>query len=477
MSTPDPTPTRPRWKRIALVGATVGALLLGLVGLGGYLYVRHLNSNITVDHSADGEIGRPIASGSPSTTAAAASTDLPPMNILVMGSDTRIGQNGEGGSASVYSSAQSDVVMLVHLSGDRKRALVMSIPRDTWVHIPSCKGKNKTWPEMDGKFNEAFTIGGPACTIKLFKQVTGIPIDHFVVIDFNGVKQVIDAVGGVKLCLNKAMQDPKSHLDLPAGPQTVGGEQGLAFLRVRHNIGDPTGDIGRLNRQHLFLGAMIKQVQAAATLTNPVRLVKLLEASTKAITTDAGLGDLFKLKSLAESVAGLQPSKVTFLTIPWLDRGDGENVLVNTDKFGPIKDAINNDTPWPPVGGATTTGGRPLKTAPSNISVRVVNATGKPSTGTSVAAALRAQGFNVVSTITSAAKSTTTVVQYSASRDESGRTLTASVKGATSVVDPSLGSTLELVVGTNYGGVVHVTVAGSGPSSGAVTTADVSGCI
>jgi len=305
VSTPDPTPTRPRWKRIALVGATVGALLLGLVGLGGYLYVRHLNSNITVDHSADGEIGRPIASGSPSTTAAAASTDLPPMNILVMGSDTRIGQNGEGGSASVYSSAQSDVVMLVHLSGDRKRALVMSIPRDTWVHIPSCKGKNKTWPEMDGKFNEAFTIGGPACTIKLFKQVTGIPVDHFVVIDFNGVKQVIDAVGGVKLCLNKAMQDPKSHLDLPAGPQTVGGEQGLAFLRVRHNIGDPTGDIGRLNRQHLFLGAMIKQVQAAATLTNPVRLVKLLEASTKAITTDAGLGDLFKLKSLAESVAGL----------------------------------------------------------------------------------------------------------------------------------------------------------------------------
>jgi len=475
VTTPVPTAPRPRWKRVALVGGVVSALLIGLIGLGGYLYVRHLNSNITIDHSADSEIGRPAASGSASTSAAA-STTLPPMNILVMGSDTRIGQNGEGGSASVYSSAQSDVVMLVHLSGDRKRALVMSIPRDTWVHIPSCKGKNKTWPEMDGKFNEAFTLGGPACTIKLFKQVTGIPIDHFVVIDFNGVKQVIDAVGGVKLCLNKAMQDPKSHLDLPAGPQTVGGEQGLAFLRVRHNIGDPTGDIGRLNRQHLFLGAMIKQVQAAATLTNPVRLVKLLESSTKAITTDAGLGDLFKLKSLAESVAGIQPSKVTFLTIPWLDRGDGENVLVNQDKFNPIRDAINNDTPWPVAASATTAGGRPLKTSPSAISVRVVNASGTPGLGATVTAALRAQGYTVVSTTTASAKSAATVVHYAAARDESGRTLTASVKGAKSVVDPSLSTTLELVVGANYAAVVPVSVASSSPSSGAVTTADVSGC-
>ena len=177
MSTPAPGAARPRWVRAATAVTITFALIVGMVAVGGYLVYRHLDSNITVDTSADQELGRPTTSASGSPTPA---TDLSPLNILVMGSDTRAGQGGEGGSAKVYSSAQSDVLMLVHLYQGRKRAIVMSIPRDTWVTLPMCKTKNGTRGGYQAKFNAAFTIGGPACTIKLVKQVTGLPIDHFV---------------------------------------------------------------------------------------------------------------------------------------------------------------------------------------------------------------------------------------------------------------------------------------------------------
>lgn len=460
-----------RVRRAAAAIGIVFALLFSAVGIGGYLVYRHLESNITVDHSADSELR---ATDRPTTTAA--EPTYQPLNILVMGSDTRVGQGGEGGSAKVYSSAQSDVVMLVHLSADRKRALVMSVPRDTWVRLPECKSASgRTVGGFDGKFNEAFTIGGPACTIRLFKQVTGIPIDHFVVVDFNGVKEIINALGGVQFCLKTALKDDKSHLNLPAGVQQIMGEQGLAFLRARHHIGDGS-DIGRLDRQHAFLGAMVKQVQDASLLTHPAELYRILDAATKAITTDPGLGGLFQLKDLAASLTSLKPAEVTFLTIPWKDRGDGANVLVDEAKAQPVIDAVLADTPYPPKAPATT--GPPLRTPPSNITVKVLNATGTPGQATKVADELRALGFHVSSVATAPSVQAATVVRYAPAYDQSGRTLTASVTGATSVADPTLTGTLVLVVGSGFTSVHAVTIAGS--TSGAppdTTTAAATGCV
>ena len=477
---------RPHWVRaVTAVGITFG-LLIGMTAVGGYLVYRHLDSNITVDTSADDELGRPTPGV---LTASSSPNDLSPMNVLVMGSDTRVGQGGEGGSAKVYSSAQSDVVMLVHLYQGRKRAIVMSIPRDTWVTLPTCRTRNGgSKGGYQAKFNEAFTIGGPACTIKLVKQVTGLPIDHFVVVDFNGVKDTINALGGVHICLKTALHDPVgggegSGLNLKAGQQLVFGDQGLALLRARHHIGDGS-DISRMTRQHAFLSAMVRQVEATSLLTNPIRLYQLLDGATRSITTDPGLGSLLKLKSLAQTLTGLKPAQVTFLTIPWKDRGDGSNVLINASQAQPILTAIADDTPWPPVVSAAPTtmlGGRPLKTPPSQVHVKVVNATGTSGAAAKAAADLTALGFQVVGTATAPAVQATTVVRYDPGYDESGRTVTAAVAGATTKSDSSLGSTIVLTIGTGYTGVTAVTVPaspGNGdlPATAVVQTAADSGC-
>jgi LCP family protein required for cell wall assembly len=455
------------------VGITF-AVLLGLTAVGGYFAYRHLDSNITVDDSADSELGRtPTASGAAITPV----SDLSPLNILVMGSDTRVGQGGEGGSAKVYSTAQSDVVMLVHLYQGRHRALIMSIPRDTWVTLPTCKTKTGTNGGFEGKFNEAFTIGGPACTIKLVKQVTGLPVDHFVVVDFNGVKDVINGLGGVHICLKTALHDPVgggegSGLDLKAGPQLVFGNQGLALLRARHHIGDGS-DISRMTRQHAFLSAMVRQVEQTSLLTNPVRLYGLLDAATRSITTDPGLGGLLKLRSLATTLTGLKPADVTFLTIPWKDRGDHANVVIDTSQAQPILNALAADRPWPPVASTVTTTTKPLKTPPSQVRVKVLNATGVAGNAAKAAAALTAEGFHIVSVGTAPSVSATTVVHYDPAYDESGRTLTAAVNGAISVADTSLSSTLVLYVGTDYAGVQAVSVPNTSGSSDLPVTANV----
>jgi LCP family protein required for cell wall assembly len=484
VTTPATTPRR-TWQRAAVAVSITFALLLGMVAIGGYLVYRHLDSNITVDSSADSELGRtPTASGS--AGALAPGGDVSPLNILVMGSDTRVGQGGEGGSAKVYSSAQSDVVMLVHLYQGHKRALVMSIPRDTLVTLPTCKTKNGgTKGGYRAKFNEAFTIGGPACTIKLVKQVTGLPIDHFVVVDFNGVKDIINALGGVHICLKAALYDPigggeGSGLNLPKGQQVVFGTQGLALLRARHHIADGS-DISRMDRQHSFISAIVRQVEATSLLTNPVRLYQLLDSATKSITTDTGLGGLLKLKSLAQSLTQLKPANVTLLTIPWKDAGDGANVLINTTQARPILDAIAADRPWPPAPSSTTTTTPTVKTPPSAVHVKVLNATGVAGNGAKAAQALAAEGFHVVSVGDAPSVSATTVVHYDAAYDESGRTLTAAVTGATSVVDRSLSSTLVLYVGTDYAGVQAVSVqpsSGNGglPPTAKVLTAGDAGC-
>ena len=477
----DPTSlSRPsNWRRATLALLLSFTLLLAVGAVGGVLIYRHLNSNITVDPSANGELRTTISpSGSASPTQTAVKL-LPPMNILVMGSDTRQGQGGIGGSSAI-AGARSDVTMLVHLTANRKNAIVMSIPRDTWVTIPSCKRHSGSMSsEHSDKFNSAFSIGGPACTIKTFKKLTGIPIDHFIVIDFSGFERVINALGGVSVCLKQAINDPVqnhegSGLKLSAGTHLLRGTQALEFARVRHNVSDGS-DTSRILRQHAFLGALVKKVDDTSLLTNPLQLYKVLDATTSSITADPGLGSLGALKDLAESLKSLKPKAVTFLTDPWHLRGDGANVEITQSKAQPIYDAINNDTAYPPP--VAVVAGPPLKTPPDQISVKVFNATGTPGQAKKVAAALTALGFNVVGVATATSVSSTTLVHYAPSRDQSGRTLTATVVGATSIADSSLGSTLDLYVGTDYTRVQAVSVTSSGSTTAIVRTAADTSCI
>jgi LCP family protein required for cell wall assembly len=236
-----------------------------------------------------------------------------PLNVLIMGTDDRKGTNIGGQTPGL-----SDTTILLHLSADRKRAYGVSIPRDAMVERPTCLSKNgkKELPGGIRQFNAAFAVGGPTCTVRTVEQLTNISIDHFVVVNFAGFKDMVNAVHGVTVCVPTEVNDDVGHIHLPEGTYKVNGNQALDYVRVRHDLGAPTGDIGRMKRQQAFISAMISKVYSAGTLTNPVRLYKFLDAATSSLSTDAGFAHLKDLASLGRSIKGIGLNKIKFITVP-----------------------------------------------------------------------------------------------------------------------------------------------------------------
>ncbi|PZS12552.1 MAG: LytR family transcriptional regulator [Pseudonocardiales bacterium] len=303
-------PRRPGWRslmwRIATT-ATAFTLLLALAaaGLAGYAYQK-FNGQLTrkdVLQKHDPHVRNPARQQHAA-------------NFLVIGSDTRAGADAKYGNVA---GARSDTTMLVHLSPDRAKATVISIPRDSWVDIPACTGADgNVVPEHSEMFNSAFSVGGPQCTIKTVQKLTGILVTHFVEIDFSGFESMVKAMGSITVCSPQSVSDPYSGLTLHPGQNQLGGEQALAFVRARETLGDGS-DLGRIKRQQIFLGAVIRQAMSGPMLSNPARLTSFLNAATKAITVDKGtsFGDL---RALATSMQGLDPRRVTFYTSPIADQ-------------------------------------------------------------------------------------------------------------------------------------------------------------
>ena len=236
-----------------------------------------------------------------------------PMNVLVMGSDNRDGTNIGGETPGL-----SDTTILLHLSADRERAYGVSLPRDAMVERPTClsKGGNKQIPGGLTQFNAAYAVGGPACTIKTVEHLTDIRIDHFVVLDFAGFKDMVNAIHGVTVCVPQEVNDDIGKIYLPQGTYKVNGAQALDYVRVRHGLGAPNGDIGRMKRQQTFIAAMIEKVVSRGTLANPVRLYKFLDAATQSLTTDPGFANLKELASLGTSLQDIGLDNIQFITVP-----------------------------------------------------------------------------------------------------------------------------------------------------------------
>ena len=236
-----------------------------------------------------------------------------PLNVLVMGSDNRDGTNIGGETPGL-----SDTTILLHLSADRERAFGVSLPRDAMVERPECTSKSGRKKIAGGltQFNAAYAVGGPACTIKTVEQLTDIRIDHFVVIDFAGFKDMVNAINGVKVCVPEEVDDDIGHIHLPAGTYKVNGAQALDYVRVRHDIGAPTGDIGRMKRQQTFIASMVEKVVSRGTLANPVRLYRFLDAATQSLTTDPGFANLKELASLGSSLKNIGLDNIQFVTVP-----------------------------------------------------------------------------------------------------------------------------------------------------------------
>jgi LCP family protein required for cell wall assembly len=299
---------RPRrhWLRWAALG-TAAAVLAGS-GTAWYLY-RKLDGNITTDTTTANELRthekeRPVP------------VSLNAQNILLLGSDSRSGEeNGKYGRDD-GGSHRADTVILLHIAADRRSSTAVSLPRDLMATVPSCRRPDGTRSkERFTQFNSAFSTGGAACTIRTVERMTGIRINHHMVIDFGGFKKMVDAVGGVEVCLKEPVDDPAAKLRLGAGRQTLNGEEALGFVRVRKTLGDGS-DTERMKRQQQFLASLVKKVQSNGVLLNPVKLYPLLDAATRSLTTDPGLDSLGELRDLLRSVRSIPTESVQFLTVP-----------------------------------------------------------------------------------------------------------------------------------------------------------------
>lgn len=395
--------------------------------------------------------------------------DVEALNILIMGSDKRAGDVSFG--------ERSDTTILLHLAADRQSAVMVSIPRDSIVDIPSCRtADGDTVPARSNEmFNTAFYEGGPACTVKTVEALTDILIDDYVVIDFRGFKDMVNALGGVQVCVPEDVNDPKSRLDLKAGRQTVKGQQALAYVRTRYALGNG-GDLSRIDRQQAFLASMVSKVRSTGLLLRPDRLLRFLDAATKSITTD--IGSLNELRKLAQQVRGIDTRDVNFLTVPNEPYPPDPNRVQFKPSARELWTALRFDQPLPgkertPAATASPSG-PPLVTPPERISVEVRNGSGVAGEASRVARELTAAGFSVVG-VGNADRDDypTTTVLHDPAYDESARTLAAAVDGSTVTPDLSLGSTLVVVVGADAPSVSRVTVSGSTASPGVDEDLDV----
>ncbi len=446
--------TRHRVLRVVAGLASAGALAITVAAGSATVAVGRIEDNLTkIDIS--GQVGeRPVDYGDLSEG---------PVTFLLMGSDERTGKGNKGYGS--FEGARSDTTMLLHVYPDRESAVVVSIPRDTVVDLPSCKDADgKALPPIRDRFNVAFDRGGPGCTVKAVEEMTGLTVDHFVVLDFNGFKKAIDALGGVEVCLTRPLQDSKSGVDLPAGRTRVSGEDALAFVRVRHNIGDGS-DISRISRQQIFLSSLIQEVTGSGLLTDPRRLWRVLDESSKAVATDKSLADADGLIALAGSVSGLRPKDISFVTLPWLPSGDGATIVADQPKADAIWAALAAEEPWPPppTKGAD---GEKLTVVPGDIVVDIHNATGVEGQGSRAAEGLAQQGFamGVINARESTSKRTT--IRHAPDQLEAARTLQAAIPGSVLREDAERGARLDLTLGTTYDGVDAVRVKSPKTGSG-----------
>jgi LCP family protein required for cell wall assembly len=301
---------KPRRRLLRAVAVSLAVVLVTLLG-GGFVVYRTLEGNITESQAFEEILGeRP-------EVVTTDSGPHGPLNVLVLGDDTRVGQKSVPGSDATP--GLSDTTILLHISADRERAYMVSVPRDLMVSRPECRSKtdkSEVVPAADvAQWNAAYALGGPACTIAQFEQMTDIRVDHFVVVRFDSFRSMVDALGGVEICVPVEVDDQIGKIYLPEGRYLATGQQALDYVRVRHVISE-NGDIGRMKRQQTFLAAMTNKAISKGTLLNPVRLYNFLDAATKSLTTDPGLRRLSDLVDLGMQLQDIGLDQIQFLTMP-----------------------------------------------------------------------------------------------------------------------------------------------------------------
>ncbi|WP_033218393.1 LCP family protein [Kitasatospora phosalacinea] len=403
---------------------TLGLVLVA--GCGGAYYVyQHFNNNISsvkVEVGDDSE--RPQA------------TDA--LNILVIGTDSRVGLGREYGDEG--STGHADTTLLFHIAKDRSNATVLSIPRDLMVQIPDCKSGDTSIPgEARAMFNTSLGQDGrdPGCTWKTVEKLTGVRINHFMMVNFEAVKTLSTAVGGVEVCAATDIDDPYSHLKMSAGRHVVQGEEALAFVRTRHAVGFG-GDLTRIPLQQQFISSMIRKMKSSDTLTSPTKLWDLADAATKALTVDDGIGSVNKLKDLALDISRVDTKNITFTTVPVIDDPTNNNHLVlkpnDAQQVFSMIAADRSLTGAPAPSAAPGTPQAPASSAPAapqvdaaGVKVTVRNGSGTPKQATKAATALQDKGFELAVAGNNADAADTSTVSYPAGHEDEAQAVAAAL--------------------------------------------------
>ena len=454
------------WLRKATAGISIFIMTLTALGGGAVYAINGLGANIgAIDTSDLNNADRPDSF---------AQSDTSPTNLLIMGSDSR-----EGDGNDIYGKvggARSDTTLLVHLYNDRRDALVVSIPRDSMVEIAGCTKPDGTQTKpYETKFNAAFAFGGPVCTIKTVEKLTNVRIDNFVVVDFKAFKTVVDAIGGVEVCLTTPAYDPVvpgrggSGLNLPAGYSTISGEQALAFVRARETLGDGS-DLSRIKRQQDFIASMIRGMTEKGLLTNPQMIYRVLGAITSSIQTNPEFANIQALQDFALSMGGLSPSRITFVTLPFELRGDGN--VYWTAETEDLWQAIRMDQAWPLVEPSASPSMSPAASVtavapkPPDISLSVLNATSTVGLAKTAANDLRAKGYDIIKVGNSSKRLTSSEILYQTSQFEAAKVLAAQTGITKLTEDNSLVSPIVLLVATDWkAGKVTATTVSPSPSA------------
>ncbi|MFJ8868073.1 LCP family protein [Streptomyces sp. NPDC102473] len=314
-----PTPSRrkrrkgARKKVLLWTGGTLATVLVGTSAYAYYWYER-LDGNISTVDIGDVGSDSVLADG--------------PVNLLIIGNDVRVGKGNEAYGNRTNVTGHADTTLLFHIAEDRSNATVVSIPRDLMISIPDCEtrqsdGSTKViaGSEIPTRFNESFGVKGrdPGCTMRTVEGITDLEVDHFMMFDFNAVKTLSTAVGGVKVCLKAPIKDLDggTDLDLPAGESRIAGEDALSFLRNRHGLKNES-DLDRIEMQQQFVASMMRQLKED-TLSSPGKMLDVAEAATNALTVDKGIGSAGKLVTLARELGKIDLKNITLMTVPVID--------------------------------------------------------------------------------------------------------------------------------------------------------------
>ncbi|MFE3461155.1 LCP family protein [Nocardiopsis aegyptia] len=418
--------------------ACVATALAIIASLGGYTWYQGIVGNITTAQVDTDQWDRPTSVEGV-------------MNILIIGSDVRSGENAEYGDAE---GERPDTMLIASVNVDSGAATLVNLPRDLVVDLPGCEPSEgyEGMSAQSGMLNSAMTFGGVGCQWSTVEQVTGVHLDHFVMMDFGGFKDIVDAIGGVEMCVPQPIEDPKAHLTLDAGLQTLNGEDSLGYVRSRYGQGDGS-DLSRIERQQEFMGAMLRQVLSSDVMASPVTVTNFLGAVTDSITTDEDL-TIDTMADIAISMREVDLERVQFVTVPNGQHPADPNRIIMSDAAPALFEAVNNGTLMPEEE-EEDAGGEEAEAAPdpSEISVEVLNNTGIEGLAGEVEGVLLGEGYTVTGTGNPTERlPAATTVYYAPGEEAAADLLAGSLDQAATEEVAGLEQTLELVIGADWTG-------------------------